>query len=107
MLDTNNNNQIEFSEFKAAMLKTTLYLQGPSLRKAFKFFDRDNSGNISKQELMAVFETFADLLSMFETDDYDLVIAQVDKNRDGKISYDEFVRFMCSELEDSNCQFNL
>ena len=27
MLDTNSNGKIEFSEFKAAMLRTTVYLQ--------------------------------------------------------------------------------
>lgn len=50
-LDSNQNGKIDFSEFKAAMLRTTLYLQSVNLRKAFQFFDRDNSGTISKKEL--------------------------------------------------------
>jgi len=48
MLDTNGNGQIEFSEFKAAMLRTTVFLQGPMLLKAFQFFDKDKSGTISR-----------------------------------------------------------
>lgn len=35
MLDTNNNGTIEFSEFKAALIRTTLYLQENQLAKAF------------------------------------------------------------------------
>lgn len=70
MIDTNNNNHIEFSEFKAAMIRTTFYLQENQLRKAFSFFDKDNSGYITKQELSSVFETFDDLFGIFEANDY-------------------------------------
>ncbi len=41
MLDTNHNGQIEFSEFKAAMLSTTIYLQAEHINKVFQFFDKD------------------------------------------------------------------
>ena len=75
MLDTNDNNQIEFSEFKAAMIRATLHIHDHHLHKAFRFFDRDNSGFISKQELRSVFETFGDLFNMFNNGDYDMVIS--------------------------------
>lgn len=74
MIDTNRNGQIEFSEFKAAILRTTMFLQENQLRKAFKFFDKDNSGFISKLELKCVFETHEDLFNMFEAADYDAII---------------------------------
>lgn len=80
MIDTNGNDQIEFSEFKAAMLRTTMYLQEEQLRKAFKFFDKDNSGSISRDELKCVFSTHHDLFNMFDEADYDLVIGQADLN---------------------------
>ena len=71
MLDSNHNGKLDFSEFKAAMLRTTLYLQSQHLRKAFHFFDRDNSGTITKKELQCVFRSYNDLFSFFESDDFD------------------------------------
>ena len=65
MLDTDANGTIEFSEFKAAMLRTTIYLQADHLRKAFKYFDRDNSGFITPEELTSVFHSHSDLFNMF------------------------------------------
>lgn len=53
------------------MLRTTLYLQSQHLRKAFHFFDRDNSGTITKKELQCVFRSYNDLFSFFESDDFD------------------------------------
>ena len=94
MLDTNGNGQIEFSEFKAAMIKTTFYLQENQLRKAFGFFDKDKSGYITHNELCTVFETFEDLFGMFSANDYAMLISQVDSNQDGKISFSEFVGLM-------------
>lgn len=80
MMDTNRNQQIEFSEFKAAMLKTTLHLHTAQLGKAFRFFDRDNSGQITKDELTAIFSTFEDLFNMFDETDFEKIIAQADLN---------------------------
>lgn len=74
MLDTNNNGTIEFSEFKAALIKTTLYLQENQLAKAFQFFDKDKSGFISKKELRCVFETFSDLMNVFDGNDFEQII---------------------------------
>mmetsp|Transcript_47787 Transcript_47787/g.63128 ORF Transcript_47787/g.63128 Transcript_47787/m.63128 type:complete len:199 (+) Transcript_47787:929-1525(+) len=51
MMDTNRNGSIDFSEFKAALLRTTVYMNHAPLRKAFHFFDKDNSGFITKNEL--------------------------------------------------------
>lgn len=85
-------------------MRTQIFLQETQLRKAFQFFDKDNSGYISKQELKCVFETHEDLFNTFEPSDYDAVIDQADINKDGKISYDEFVRFMTAELSSVDFQ---
>ena len=105
MLDTNDNNQIEFSEFKAAMMRSCIFLNDGGLRKAFHFFDKDNSGYISRKELCCVFSTFEDLFSLFDKEDYDRLIDEVDSNQDGRISYQEFVVFMTSDL--NQCEFHL
>ena len=66
MIDTSKTKQIAFSEFKAALLRTTVYLNHNQLRKAFRFFDRDGSGYISRFELQSVFETFEDLFNLYD-----------------------------------------
>ena len=81
-------------------MRTSIYLNNTQLSKAFEFFDRDKSGYISRSELKSVFETFHDIFSIFDTDDYNAIIAQADLNHDGKISYEEFVTFVCQDLND-------
>jgi Ca2+-binding EF-hand superfamily protein len=66
MIDTNVNGLIEFSELKASMLKTTIFLQQDNLRKTFSFFDKDKSGYITIDELKCVFETHEDIFNIFE-----------------------------------------
>lgn len=102
VLDTNKSGNIEFSEFKAAMLRTCLHLHSQSIRRAFQFFDRDNSGTISQKEMRAVFHSYDDLFDIFNTNDFDKIIMQADLNHDGKISYEEFVKFLTMELEKEN-----
>jgi Ca2+-binding EF-hand superfamily protein len=99
MLDTNDNDTIEFSEFKAAMLKTMMYVNNEHLVKAFRYFDKDKSGYITAPELWSVFESFEDLFNIFSSNDYDMIIKQADANQDGKISYEEFVRYMTSDIQ--------
>ena len=47
---------------------------------------------------MCVFETYSDIMDMFDGDDFNEIIRQVDENQDGKISYEEFCTFMTEEL---------
>jgi len=42
---------------------------------------------------------------MFDSKDYISIIAQADENHDGKISYDEFVKFVCKELDEAEQYF--
>jgi Ca2+-binding EF-hand superfamily protein len=61
------------------------------LRKKFKELDTDNSGFLERDELLiGVRQVNADI-SDAEVDEY---IAKVDKNADGKISYEEFVELV-------------
>jgi len=57
-MDTNRNGQIDFSEFKASMLRTTIIMNNEQLGEAFRFFDKDNSGFISKRALQSLFDSY-------------------------------------------------
>ena len=51
VIDSNQNGLIDYTEFIAACLQSYNYLQENHLRSAFAYFDQDNSGTISPEEL--------------------------------------------------------
>lgn len=51
VIDSNQNGMIDYTEFIAACLQSYNYLQESHLRSAFAYFDQDNSGTISQDEL--------------------------------------------------------
>lgn len=51
VIDSNQNGLIDYTEFIAACLQSYNYLQESHLRSAFAYFDQDNSGTISADEL--------------------------------------------------------
>lgn len=58
------------------------------VRKIFREWDANGDGLISRKELLDVFETLDPTFPLNELDD---LLVNCDKNKDGKISYDEFV----------------
>lgn len=52
------------------------------MRSAFKVFDKDGSGTISKDEMAQVMKLFGDALT---NEDLDVMLQEVDKNGDGTI----------------------
>ena len=50
-IDSNQNGLIDYTEFIAACLQSYNYLKENHLRSAFTYFDKDNSGTISPDEL--------------------------------------------------------
>ncbi len=52
-VDTDNNGAINFNEFIAATLDASIYKDYDKLEKAFKFFDKDNDGEIDEKEFKA------------------------------------------------------
>ena len=68
------------------------------LKLAFRFFDKDNSGKIDIHELENVFKgSVTDKENLEES--LNKIIFEVDLNRDGKISFDEFSIVMKKMLE--------
>lgn len=61
------------------------------LQAAFKMFDKDGSGSISKDEIK---ESFMKISKITEADIIDKIVQQVDTDGDGEISFDEFKEIM-------------
>jgi len=86
-LDTNNDNEIDYSEFLAAALQARVKVHEDMLRKTFHRFDQDECGRITDVDLREV------LGSHFEGMDVTELIREVDTTGDGKINYDEFLAY--------------
>ena len=87
-IDTDNSGVINYTEFLAASIDKRIYLQEDKLRDAFKLFDEDKSGKISKSEISKILKfkkSGAEMTKLFEK--YDL-------NGDGEIDFDEFLNMM-------------
>eukprot|EP00475_Leptophrys_vorax_P028144 TRINITY_DN40556_c0_g1_i2.p2 TRINITY_DN40556_c0_g1~~TRINITY_DN40556_c0_g1_i2.p2 ORF type:complete len:120 (-),score=28.03 TRINITY_DN40556_c0_g1_i2:460-819(-) len=80
------NGEIDYSEFVAATMQSRGLDNDKNLRAAFDFFDSDRSGYIDIEELADALG--ADLTSLKE------ILAEVDTNNDGKISFEEFKNMM-------------
>jgi len=62
-------------------------------REQFKFFDKNNDGHIDAKEIKAVLKQ----CSMFATDqEIKEIVREADKNGNGTIEFDEFVKAMAS-----------
>merc|ERR1711920_721070 len=87
-LDTNNDGEINYSEFLAATLQGRVKAHEDVLRKTFMRFDKGETGYITE-------EAFREILGdSWEEKDIKDLIEEADSNRDGKISYDEFLFFL-------------
>lgn len=86
-IDIHQTGSILYNEFIAATLEAQQHLEESQLRDAFDNMDSDSTGFISKENLCHV-------LGEACHDDYvDKMIEVVDANKDGSISYNEFIEF--------------
>merc|ERR1712066_138351 len=93
-LDTNNDGEINYSEFLAATLQGRVKAHEDVLRKTFMRFDENGSGSISEEQLHEI------LGSDWENTEVKDLIKEADSNRDGKISYDEFLAYFHQDDDD-------
>lgn len=92
-IDTNNSGVIDYTEFIAATLEKKKYLREDRLWSAFRVFDADGSGNISKAELNKILNGGAGI-DAEASKILDQLIKDCDTDGDGEISFEEFVKMM-------------
>ncbi len=88
-IDTDGSGAIDYSEFLMATMNESQLLSKENLKRAFKMFDKDNSGTISRDEIR---EALGDM----EEEIAEKIISEVDVNNDGEISFEEFETMMTS-----------
>jgi calcium-dependent protein kinase len=95
IMDTNCDEEIHYSDFLAAMITTRINLHDDLLRRAFSKFDTDQSGYITPENLK---EVLGDIAKGSKVAD---LLAEADYLKDGRISYEEFVRFLKEHKEEA------
>ncbi|KAI9085111.1 hypothetical protein K1719_032927 [Acacia pycnantha] len=90
-VDTNGKGRLDYEEFVAVSLHLKRMANDEHIRKAFSYFDKDGNGYIEPDELRDA------LMEDGENDCTDVandIFQEVDIDKDGRISYDEFVAMM-------------
>lgn len=93
-LDTDNDNEIAYSEFLAAALQGRVRVHEDLLRRTFAKFDSEGRNKISPTDLASI------LGDNFDGADMDELIREADTDRDGMVDYDEFLAYFHKQDED-------
>ncbi|XP_027333016.1 calcium-dependent protein kinase 29-like isoform X2 [Abrus precatorius] len=88
--DVDKSGTIDYQEFITATINRHKLEKEEHLFKAFQYFDKDNSGYITRDELRQALTEY----QMADEATIDEVINDVDTDNDGKINYEEFVAMM-------------
>ena len=91
-LDMDNNNYISYEEFIRAAVDKKVFLKEEILKFAFQYFDKDNSGKITIDELEMVFKD--SIKSKDYKKELDNILKEVDTNNDNVIDFGEFKKLM-------------
>ena len=80
-------------EFIAATMDAKVFMRDSYLKAAFNMFDADGSGKIDSTEINRLLsgDEFKDI---YTADQLAEAIAEVDKNGDGEIDFEEFMEMM-------------
>ena len=91
-VDTDGNGNIEFSEFVTLMATSNKKLDSVfEMNEAFRVFDQENQGFITKDALRRVFMSIGCALTEEECE---MMIKEVDKTGTGTIHKEDFVKLM-------------
>lgn len=88
--DVDGNGTIDYIEFITATMHRHRLERDEHLYKAFQYFDKDNSGFITTDELETAMKDFG----MGDDATIKEIISEVDTDNDGRINYEEFCTMM-------------
>lgn len=91
--DTDGSGEINYTEFLAATIDQNVFMREDYLRTAFRMFDKDNSGSIDSEEVVALLQG-EDLGNFVSKDAIGLAMKEIDANGDGEIDFEEFMEMM-------------
>ena len=90
LADIDHSGEIDFSEFILATVNRNSLMQEEKLRQAFRFYDKDDSGSISTDEIKSVLGVGKKISEEVWAE----VVREVDANGDGEVDFSEFKTMM-------------
>ena len=93
-LDIDKNNYLSYEDFVRGAIDKNCLLDEKILSFAFKYFDKDDKGVITINEISYIFKDH--LTSKYINERLKKIISEVDEDNDGKITYNEFCKLMRS-----------
>ena len=93
-LDIDKNNYLSYEDFVRGAIDKNCLLDEKILSFAFKYFDKDDNGVITINEISYIFKDH--LTSKYINEGLKKIISEVDEDNDGKITYNEFCKLMRS-----------
>ena len=95
-LDSDNSNYISYEEFIRGAVDKKIFMNDKVLKYAFQYFDKDNSGEITIEELTLVFKDH--IKSKDLQKELINILKEVDINNDKVIDFEEFSKLMTKLL---------
>ncbi|KAI3941235.1 hypothetical protein MKX01_029809 [Papaver californicum] len=89
--DVDGNGTLDYGEFVTVTIHLQKMENDEHFRRAFMFFDKDGSGFIEMDELR---EALTDESEKTDDEVLNDILREVDTDKDGRISYEEFVAMM-------------
>lgn len=99
--DVDGNGTIDYIEFITATMHKHKLEKEENLYTAFQYFDKDNSGFITRDELESAMKEYG----MGDPATIKEIISEVDTDNDGRINYEEFCTMMRSGTQQPNKLF--
>ncbi|KAL3503511.1 hypothetical protein ACH5RR_037960 [Cinchona calisaya] len=99
--DVDGNGTIDYIEFISATMHKHKLEREENLYTAFQYFDKDNSGFITIDELESAMKEYG----MGDPATIKEIISEVDTDNDGRINYEEFCTMMRSGTKEPNKLF--
>ena len=96
LVDVDNSGEIDFSEFVTATVNRGALLREDKLKQAFRFYDKDDSGSISIDEIKSVLGVG----KAIDDNVWQQVVNEVDQDGNGEVDFDEFKAMMKKLLSD-------
>ena len=91
-----------FQRNRCVVVQLSLNVQKREYTQAFEIFDKNKDGWISRQELKTIMRSLGQNPT---DDDIEEMLLNVNRDNDGQISYEEFMRIICMQIKASGMSF--